>query len=81
MKEFLEFIFKEIVSKPETVTIAQQGNNEFTTYLVTVDSKDMALAIGKGGRTIKSIRDLARSKAIKDNVRINVELVDSETLS
>jgi predicted RNA-binding protein YlqC (UPF0109 family) len=34
----------------------------------------MGLVIGKQGRTIRSIRDLAKAKAIKDNVRIRIEL-------
>ena len=36
----------------------------------------MGLVIGKGGRTIRSIRSLVRAKAIKDGVRIRVELIN-----
>lgn len=74
MKDFVEFLFKEIVSKPEEVTIQEQGDSSFTTFLVKVDAEDMPLAIGKGGRTIKSIRNLVKTKAIKDDLRVNVEL-------
>ena len=37
----------------------------------------MGLTIGKSGQTIKAIRRLLTIKAIAENVRVNLELIDS----
>jgi predicted RNA-binding protein YlqC (UPF0109 family) len=34
----------------------------------------MGVVIGKEGKTIKSLRNLAKAKAIKDNIRIQIVL-------
>jgi predicted RNA-binding protein YlqC (UPF0109 family) len=37
----------------------------------------MGIVIGKEGKTIKSLRNLAKAKAIRDNIRIQVLLDES----
>lgn len=74
MKEFLEYLIKEIVSKPEEVNVDEIHDNGFYTYSVHVSEEDMGLVIGKEGKTIKALRNLAKAKAIKDDVRIQVVL-------
>jgi len=67
-------LVKAIVKKPEEVFISQQEVDGVQVYTINVNTDDMGLIIGKQGRTIRSIRDLAKAKAIKDNVRIRIEL-------
>lgn len=75
MKDFLAYLLKNIVDKPEAVTISETTDATSTNvYNLTVDPSDMGKVIGKGGRIIKSIRDLARVLATKQNSRINVIL-------
>jgi len=82
MRDFIEYLVKQIVSKPEEVEVTETQENGVFTYKVKVDSEDMGIVIGKEGKNIKSIRNLAKSKAIKDDVRINIELLEaSETSS
>ena len=45
---------------------------------IEVNKEDMGLLIGKEGKTIRSIRSLVRAKAIKDGVRVKVEIVEKE---
>ena len=37
----------------------------------------MGVVIGREGKTIRSLRNLAKAKAIKDNVRIQIVLEES----
>jgi uncharacterized protein len=80
MKDFLEYLVKQIVNNAESVSVEEVAGEEpgNFSYHVNVAAEDMGLVIGKEGRTIKSLRSLARAKAIKDGIRINVELVEPE---
>ena len=77
MLEFITFLIKELVNYPESVEISTKEEDGGTTYVVNVHPEDMPLIIGKGGRTIKGLRNLARAKAIKDHLRVNIELQDN----
>ncbi|HLC93795.1 MAG TPA: KH domain-containing protein [Patescibacteria group bacterium] len=79
MKDFIEYLIKQIVTHPDDVKIEEKRSEEDSQigYYITVSPEDMGIVIGKEGRTIKSLRALARAKAIKDGIRINLELVES----
>lgn len=76
MKDFLTYIVKSIVKDPDSVVIEETEENGVFMYKINVAKEDMGIIIGKEGRTIKSVRELARSKAIRDNLQIRVELVE-----
>lgn len=76
MKELLEFIVKNLVTKPETVSVEEQSEEGNVNLLLTVDPADMGLIIGKSGQTIRAIRKLLTVRAIAENVRINVQLAE-----
>lgn len=80
MKEFLEFLVKEIVSKPEEVKITENKEDELFIYTIHVSNDDMGIVIGKEGKNIKSLRNVAKAKAIKDNVRIQIVIEDTSEL-
>jgi len=76
MKEFLEYIVKNIVKTPEEVVIEETQKDTIFTYSIKVATSDMGIVIGKEGRTIKSIREMAIAKAIKEQKRVNVVLIE-----
>lgn len=78
MKELLEYIVTNLVTKPESVSIDEQINGTDITYTLTVDPEDMGLIIGKNGQTIRSIRRLLTVRAIAENVRVNLQLSEPE---
>lgn len=78
MKEFLEYIVKSIIPNSDAVIVEETQDGSVYNYLITVHPDDMGIIIGKEGRTIKSIRSIAKGKAIKDGVRINVELYEPD---
>lgn len=73
MKDFIEFLLKQIVNNPDEVSVEE--NREGTVIMLTIcgAEEDMGLIIGKGGRTIRSLRALAKAKAIKEGVKVYVE--------
>lgn len=76
MKDTLTEIIKLIVDHKEAVSVEETEDNGLTTLMVTVDKEDMGKVIGKGGKIIKAIRNIMRIKAIKEQKRIMINLVD-----
>lgn len=76
MREFIEYLLKEIVTQPDAVVVEEETGEFGTDIAITVAQEDMGLVIGKEGRTIRSVRALAKAKAIKEQIKVNVELLD-----
>ncbi len=75
MKDFLDYLVKSIVDKPEVVNVTEANDGQgFVTLNLTVDQTDMGKIIGKNGRVIKAVRDLVHILAVKENLRVNVTL-------
>lgn len=74
MKQLLEFLVKSIVEKPQKVKIKEDEKEGFWEYSIKVDPEDMKIVIGKNGQTIRAIRTLAKTRAIKQKKRINIRL-------
>jgi len=79
MKEFIEFIAKQLVDKPEEVNveeIPESGN--VTRYILHVSDGDIGKVIGRMGRTAKSIRTLLSAVASKQGLRVMMEIPDKK---
>jgi uncharacterized protein len=57
-KGIVEYIVKALVEKPELVSIIEKTDNSKVLLEIHVDENDLGKVIGKGGRTIKSIRSI-----------------------
>jgi len=62
MKELLEYIIAGILGKKD-FKVSQDVEGDFIRLLLKVPPEDMGLVIGKGGTTIKAIRNLIRVRA------------------
>ena len=79
MQDLLEYVVKNLVNKPEAVSVQTENQGESTIALnLTVDPEDMGLIIGKGGQTIRAIRKLIGVRAMMENVRVYINLVEPE---
>lgn len=79
MKELVEYIVKQIVNHPESVIVEESVSGSVVSLSLKVADEDMGMVIGKKGQTIKSIRNLLIVRAMNDNVRVNLNLVDNRT--
>lgn len=78
MKDFIEYLLNQIVSKPEQIAVEEAEETGLKIYKIHVATEDMGTVIGKEGHTIKSLRDLVRAKAIKDDVRVRIVVEESQ---
>jgi predicted RNA-binding protein YlqC (UPF0109 family) len=58
MKEFIEFIVKHLVDKPDDVRVTEVKGEHVTVYELRVGQGDMGKVIGKRGHTASAIRTL-----------------------
>jgi uncharacterized protein len=79
MQDLALYIIKQLVNNPDDVSIEEQnsGQGEIT-LLVSVNPEDMGIVIGKSGQTIKAVRRILSIRAMTENVRVNLQLVEPE---
>ena len=78
MKKLLEFLVKGLADKKEKVKIKQEVENGTVSLTCQVAKEDMGKIIGKGGKTIKAIRSLLRTKAGKEGKKVFFTLEEAE---
>lgn len=77
-KEFLEYIIKGIVDKPDAVEVKRSIDEMGVLLELTVDPEDMGKIIGKDGQTAKAIRILLRILGAKNDARVNMKIIEPE---
>lgn len=78
MKQLLDYIIPNIVNHPEDVVITEETTAEGTSLSIDVNPEDMGRIIGKEGKVIKAIRQIARVMAIKKGTRIHIDIIDKK---
>lgn len=76
MKDTLHFIVASIVENSDAVSIEESEQDDMTVFTVSVAKEDMGKVIGKEGKVIRSIRNVMKVKAMKENKRINISLAE-----
>ena len=70
MKDTLLYIISQIVDTPDEVEVSEEDIDGIVTYTVSVAKDDM-------GKVIRSIRNVMKIKAMKQNKRINITLAET----
>lgn len=76
MKDTLQTIVSSLVDNKDAVSIDEQESEGIVNLTITVDQADMGKIIGKEGKVIRSIRNVMKIKAMKQNSRINIQLAE-----
>ena len=77
-QEFLDFVVKALVDKPEAVKIDRKVDEMGVLMTLEVDPMDMGKIIGRQGNTAKAIRILLRVVGMKFNARVNLKINEPE---
>jgi len=79
MHDFVEFVIKKLVDKPDGVQLSQEEKEtNKVVFQLRVDKEDVGKVIGKKGRTANSIRILLSAVAAREGKRAILEIVDKE---
>lgn len=74
MKELLNFILEGILGNKD-FEISEREEDGSTILEVKVNPDEVGIIIGKGGQTIKSIQNLIRVRARKENKNVFVKVL------
>lgn len=75
-QEFVETIVKAIVDNPEDVKTERIVDDKGVLISLMVNEADMGKIIGKGGRTVNSIRKLLHVLGAKSDERVNLKIYE-----
>src|SRR3990167_8696259 len=74
-QQFVEFVVKSLVGKPDAVKIDRRIDEKGVLLELTVDPEDLGRVIGKRGATAQSLRTLLRALGTKNDARYNLKIV------
>lgn len=76
MKEFLEFVIRQLVEFPDEVMLSEIPSGRTTVFRVQMRQTDVGRIIGRNGQTIQAIRALLSSSAARHDQRATLEIVE-----
>jgi|SRR4051812_33864083 predicted RNA-binding protein YlqC (UPF0109 family) len=77
-QQFLEYVIKSLVDKPEDVKIDRTVDEMGVLMKLTVNRDDMGKVIGRSGATAKAIRTILRVVGMKNDARVNLKIEEPE---
>jgi len=80
MKEFIEYVTKQLVDNPSLVHIEEIVGQHAVIYELHVSDGDMGIVIGKRDRTVDSLRTLLAVASAKQGKRSVLEIVETNRM-
>jgi len=75
MKELVEYIARSIVTMPDAVVVNEETEADSTILTLEVAPEDRGRVIGKQGRVAQAMRTLLRIAAIREGVRVQLQIM------
>jgi predicted RNA-binding protein YlqC (UPF0109 family) len=76
MREFLEFIIRQLVEYPDEMMLTEIPSGKTTLFRLQLRQSDVGRVIGRNGQTIHAIRALLASSAARHGQRATLEIVE-----
>lgn len=76
MKEFLETLARELVERPDDVSVDEIDEGDATILELDVAPEDRGLVIGRRGRTVEALRVLVDAVARRKGLHYDVRVVE-----
>ena len=71
-----DFLARELVEDVEAIDVTASESRGETTLLIHASPQDLGRLIGRRGRVIQAVRQVARAAGAADGARINVEVAE-----
>ncbi len=76
MKDFLAYLIKNLVDRPDAVEVTLLEQQQGMIAEVRVSPEDIAKVVGRQGRTIKALRTIAITIGARFGRRVRIEIVN-----
>lgn len=76
MGNVVEYLAKGLVDNPDEVRVTETDDGDRIVVRLDVAEGDWGKVIGKGGRIASSIRSLVKVAAVREDVRVGLEIGD-----
>lgn len=76
MKQFIEYIVKNLVDEPEHVDVRCDQGDKGIVVEIRVGQKDIGKVVGRKGATINALRTIAMTACARLGHKVRVELVE-----
>lgn len=76
MKEFVEYITRQLVDQPDSVKIEEEVSDDKIILKLKVAQPDIGKVIGKKGRTAFALRTLVAAVGKKTGKKVRLEVLD-----
>jgi len=77
MRDLLEYILKNILDSSDFV-VEEKEENGSKNFTITLPKELMGLVIGKGGKTVRAIRNLLRVRATLEKKAVFLEVIQRD---
>ena len=76
MKEFLEFVIRQLIEFPDEMILTESANGRNIVFRLAMRQSDVGRIIGRNGQTIQAIRALLASSAARHDQRATLEIIE-----
>ena len=76
MREFLEFVIRELIEFPDDMVLTEIPSGRTTIFKLQLRQSDVGRVIGRNGQTIHAIRSLLASSAARHGQRAMLEIIE-----
>lgn len=76
MKEFIEYIVKNLVDSPQDVNVNCYDGERGMIVEVSVNPQDIGKVVGRKGNTIKSLRTISMMICARLGRRVRIEIIE-----
>lgn len=77
MEDLLKFTLEPLVQDIKKVKIEKSQEDRDLKFTIYVSKDDIAKVIGKNGKMIKSIKNLMKIRAIKENIFVSIDVQEA----
>ena len=74
--EVVDYLARALVDSPDEVKITEERDGDRVFLRIDVAEGDWGKVIGRGGRIASSLRQVVKVAAVKEDVRVNLEIGD-----
>lgn len=77
MEDLIKLLIEPLVENIKKVKIEKEENGQNINFNVYVPKEEIAKVIGREGKMVKSIKNLLKIRAIKENVFAHLEVLEA----